>query len=290
MAAYREHVSCALVGVGAAFDFVAGVKAQAPAWLQRAGLEWLFRLASEPRRLWRRYARHNPRFALRMALQIARARWRVSRSVAAQQLERVAQRNLARAQRMPGTPRSGPRQRARELDRRTARRARADSPADRAARASARGCGTSAGSSRATRARHRRGGRSAAPGRYSMRPPVGAGDAGAAPSPRRGSGGVPSRDRCESRRPRARRRERGRNCRRTGAPRRRDRIPAGRARSRSGRSARRSAAPGTPATPVRDLRKHREDRSSRSRSRRRRRAPRRALRPSPRGTWHRRRR
>lgn len=74
MAAYREHVSCALVGVGAAFDFAAGVKAQAPAWIQRAGLEWLFRLANEPQRLWRRYARHNPRFALRMALQIARER------------------------------------------------------------------------------------------------------------------------------------------------------------------------------------------------------------------------
>jgi N-acetylglucosaminyldiphosphoundecaprenol N-acetyl-beta-D-mannosaminyltransferase len=74
MAAYREHLSCALVGVGAAFDFAAGAKVQAPAWLQRAGLEWLFRLASEPRRLWRRYARHNPRFALRIALQIARER------------------------------------------------------------------------------------------------------------------------------------------------------------------------------------------------------------------------
>ena len=74
MAAYREHLSCALVGVGAAFDFIAGVKRQSPAWLQRAGLEWLFRLACEPRRLWRRYAIHNPRFAVRMALQIARER------------------------------------------------------------------------------------------------------------------------------------------------------------------------------------------------------------------------
>jgi N-acetylglucosaminyldiphosphoundecaprenol N-acetyl-beta-D-mannosaminyltransferase len=74
MAAYRDHVSCALVGVGAAFDFAAGAVAQAPAWMQRAGLEWLFRLAVEPRRLWRRYLRHNPRFALHMALQIARER------------------------------------------------------------------------------------------------------------------------------------------------------------------------------------------------------------------------
>jgi N-acetylglucosaminyldiphosphoundecaprenol N-acetyl-beta-D-mannosaminyltransferase len=80
MAAHREHLSCALVGVGAAFDFVAGAKAQAPAWLQRAGLEWLFRLACEPRRLWWRYAWHNPRFALRMALQIARERAAASSS------------------------------------------------------------------------------------------------------------------------------------------------------------------------------------------------------------------
>ena len=50
-----------LIGVGAAFDFLAGAKAQAPRWLQRIGLEWLFRLLSEPRRLWRRYAQY-PRF------------------------------------------------------------------------------------------------------------------------------------------------------------------------------------------------------------------------------------
>ena len=74
MAAYRDQLSCALVGVGAAFDFIAGAKRQAPVWMQSNGLEWLFRLASEPRRLWRRYAWHNPRFAVRMALQIARER------------------------------------------------------------------------------------------------------------------------------------------------------------------------------------------------------------------------
>ena len=74
MAEHREHLSCALVGVGAAFDFAAGAKVQAPGWLQRAGLEWLFRLASEPRRLWWRYVRHNPRFAWLIALQIAAAR------------------------------------------------------------------------------------------------------------------------------------------------------------------------------------------------------------------------
>jgi N-acetylglucosaminyldiphosphoundecaprenol N-acetyl-beta-D-mannosaminyltransferase len=51
-----------LVGVGAAFDFHAGLVAQAPPWMQRAGLEWSYRLAREPRRLWRRYARYNPLF------------------------------------------------------------------------------------------------------------------------------------------------------------------------------------------------------------------------------------
>lgn len=61
-----EHVdrlaARVLLGVGAAFDFHAGRVAQAPHWMQRAGLEWLFRLVQEPRRLWRRYLYNNPRF------------------------------------------------------------------------------------------------------------------------------------------------------------------------------------------------------------------------------------
>lgn len=52
-----------LAGVGAAFDFLSGNKKQAPQWVQRSGLEWLFRLFSEPKRLWRRYIRY-PFFAL----------------------------------------------------------------------------------------------------------------------------------------------------------------------------------------------------------------------------------
>jgi N-acetylglucosaminyldiphosphoundecaprenol N-acetyl-beta-D-mannosaminyltransferase len=51
-----------LVGVGAAFDFHAGLVSQAPRWMQRNGLEWVYRLSREPRRLWRRYARYNPLF------------------------------------------------------------------------------------------------------------------------------------------------------------------------------------------------------------------------------------
>ena len=53
-----------MIGVGAAFDFLAGTKRQAPLWMQRSGLEWLFRLCSEPRRLWRRYAYIVPGFAI----------------------------------------------------------------------------------------------------------------------------------------------------------------------------------------------------------------------------------
>lgn len=59
----------ALIGVGAAFDFHAGLKKQAPRWMQRNGLEWLFRLLTEPRRLWRRYLINNPQFVWRVLLQ-----------------------------------------------------------------------------------------------------------------------------------------------------------------------------------------------------------------------------
>ena len=59
-----------LIGVGAAFDFHSGIKAQAPRWMQRGGLEWLFRLAHEPRRLWRRYLLDNPWFVYEAVLQV----------------------------------------------------------------------------------------------------------------------------------------------------------------------------------------------------------------------------
>jgi N-acetylglucosaminyldiphosphoundecaprenol N-acetyl-beta-D-mannosaminyltransferase len=64
-----------LIGVGAAFDFHAGLVPQAPNWLQEAGLEWAYRLAHEPRRLWRRYLRYNPRFLTAFAHQLS-AHWR----------------------------------------------------------------------------------------------------------------------------------------------------------------------------------------------------------------------
>lgn len=69
-----EHVgrleAPVLIGVGAAFDFHAGFKRQAPRWMQRHGLEWLFRLAQEPGRLWRRYLVYNPWFVLLVMLQL----------------------------------------------------------------------------------------------------------------------------------------------------------------------------------------------------------------------------
>lgn len=62
MAEHRGRIQAVMIGVGAAFDFHAGLKRQAPAWMQNIGLEWLFRLSAEPRRLWKRYLYHNPRF------------------------------------------------------------------------------------------------------------------------------------------------------------------------------------------------------------------------------------
>ena len=56
------------VGVGAFFDFAAGEVVRAPAWMNRLGIEWIFRLAQEPKRLWRRYVVGNPVFLWRVLL------------------------------------------------------------------------------------------------------------------------------------------------------------------------------------------------------------------------------
>ncbi len=60
-----------MVGVGAAFDFHSGLKRQAPRWMQESGLEWFFRLVSEPRRLWRRYLIRGPRFVFCVMVELA---------------------------------------------------------------------------------------------------------------------------------------------------------------------------------------------------------------------------
>ena len=64
MAAHKDKLNVVMLGVGAAFDFHSGIKSQAPAWMQNAGLEWFFRFLNEPLRLWRRYLWHNPRFII----------------------------------------------------------------------------------------------------------------------------------------------------------------------------------------------------------------------------------
>jgi N-acetylglucosaminyldiphosphoundecaprenol N-acetyl-beta-D-mannosaminyltransferase len=74
MYSHRGRVDAVMLGVGAAFDFLAGAKPQAPRWMQRRGLEWLFRLATEPRRLWKRYLGQNPRFAVLALAQVFRER------------------------------------------------------------------------------------------------------------------------------------------------------------------------------------------------------------------------
>lgn len=76
MALHRGRLDAVMVGVGAAFDFIAGAKPQAPRWIQRLGLEWAFRLYTEPRRLWRRYLKHNPRYVALLARQLAGRRGR----------------------------------------------------------------------------------------------------------------------------------------------------------------------------------------------------------------------
>jgi N-acetylglucosaminyldiphosphoundecaprenol N-acetyl-beta-D-mannosaminyltransferase len=74
MMARRGRLGCVMLGVGAAFDMLAGEQPVAPRWVQRLGMEWVLRLACEPRRLWRRYALHNGRFVLLVARQLLRRR------------------------------------------------------------------------------------------------------------------------------------------------------------------------------------------------------------------------
>ena len=64
MAQNKGKINCVMIGVGAAFDFISGNKKSAPRWMQKSGFEWIFRLISEPRRLWKRYLVHNTRFVI----------------------------------------------------------------------------------------------------------------------------------------------------------------------------------------------------------------------------------
>ena len=80
---HRDRLPMPLVCVGAAFDFHAGTIRQAPRWMQDRGLEWLFRLCSEPRRLWRRYTKHVPLFIVLVGRQLVLTRFRRGQSAAA---------------------------------------------------------------------------------------------------------------------------------------------------------------------------------------------------------------
>ncbi len=74
MAAHKNKISAVMLGVGASFDFYAGNVKESPEWLGKLGLEWLFRLTQEPKRLWRRYLILNPRFVWLAARQLLESR------------------------------------------------------------------------------------------------------------------------------------------------------------------------------------------------------------------------
>ncbi|HRL76701.1 MAG TPA: WecB/TagA/CpsF family glycosyltransferase [Candidatus Accumulibacter phosphatis] len=74
MEAHRGRINAVMIGVGAAFDYHAGTIRRAPKWMQNSGLEWFYRLLSEPRRLWRRYLITNSVFLIRVIGQLASKR------------------------------------------------------------------------------------------------------------------------------------------------------------------------------------------------------------------------
>lgn len=73
MAKVSPRLPCIMIGVGAAFSFHSGMVSQAPRWMMKWGLEWLYRLITEPRRLWKRYFINNPCFLFLFALQLLSA-------------------------------------------------------------------------------------------------------------------------------------------------------------------------------------------------------------------------
>lgn len=74
MAEHTAKIPAVMLGVGAAFDFHSGRVKQAPTLLQGMGFEWLYRLCMEPRRLWKRYLKHNPRFVIYFGIQLVRTK------------------------------------------------------------------------------------------------------------------------------------------------------------------------------------------------------------------------
>lgn len=78
MATHRGKIRAVMIGVGAAFDCHAGTVTRAPIWMQRSGLEWLFRLIYEPKRLWKRYLVTNSLFLIYLGLGVFREKWETS--------------------------------------------------------------------------------------------------------------------------------------------------------------------------------------------------------------------
>jgi N-acetylglucosaminyldiphosphoundecaprenol N-acetyl-beta-D-mannosaminyltransferase len=76
MARQQGKLQAVMIGVGAAFSFHSGEVAQAPRWMMGLGLEWLYRLGKEPRRLWKRYCINNPAFLVLFGLQLLQQRIR----------------------------------------------------------------------------------------------------------------------------------------------------------------------------------------------------------------------
>lgn len=75
MSINSPEVPCIMLGVGAAFDFIAGEKKHAPKWVQQSGLEWFFRMLAEPKRLAMRYLKENPRFVYYFIKQILKLKY-----------------------------------------------------------------------------------------------------------------------------------------------------------------------------------------------------------------------
>ncbi|MGL5034194.1 MAG: WecB/TagA/CpsF family glycosyltransferase [Microcystaceae cyanobacterium] len=75
MANHQDSLNVMMIGVGAAFGFHSGIVSQAPRWMMKIGLEWLYRLGTEPRRLWRRYLFNNPAFVILFGWQLFTTQW-----------------------------------------------------------------------------------------------------------------------------------------------------------------------------------------------------------------------
>jgi N-acetylglucosaminyldiphosphoundecaprenol N-acetyl-beta-D-mannosaminyltransferase len=74
IADHRGRIFSTMLGVGYAFELLAGKATRAPNWMQTFGMEWAYRLLQDPRKVWRRYLKHNPRFVILILLQVLRQR------------------------------------------------------------------------------------------------------------------------------------------------------------------------------------------------------------------------